>query len=227
MPTGAIFLQSPTPQLLCIDLGSEMFSITTEAVRLFNWCNSFRVMERCWNVSINKEKWQLNKILMMNKEQKSWDFWQRMSEMTEDRCSMVDVYAGTRINTTRLQKAIFLGSCHVHFHWTLQSRPRWLLFLYIYSIWANAYFYVLFLCFLSSSLGGTKMLCLFLCLLHLLHGLKNCLLDECQARRFDYYWQTVYKYFKSVRLRLINTAIVILMYSSSKCFSFTQGMIFF
>lgn len=37
-------------------LWSKFFSTPTAAITLFNSCKSFRAMERCWNVSINKEE---------------------------------------------------------------------------------------------------------------------------------------------------------------------------
>lgn len=45
-----------SPKALAYGLCSKTMSTPTEAVTLFNSCNSFRAMERCWNVSINKEE---------------------------------------------------------------------------------------------------------------------------------------------------------------------------
>lgn len=40
------------PKHLFINFGPETFARTTKAVKLLNVCNSFRLLERCWNVSI-------------------------------------------------------------------------------------------------------------------------------------------------------------------------------
>lgn len=107
--------------------------------------------------------------------------------------------------------------------------------------WGDCFFFTfiqfegkyIFLCpppLLSQCLPGSdEMPCLFRCLLHLLHGSKSvCWMNTKQGDLNIIDYQTVPEYSKACYVdTLTNTAIVTLIFSSSKLFSFIQGIFFY